>query len=153
MATSHWSLSFRAQSVKFSSILWVWNHSHIRVYFRPKANWIQMLSANICVCCFDSLMSVGDRNRRQFTLSETPWTSQALPGPFGKQNVSHLLGLFERALCRFVIVLEHTNYLQCLEEMEKMPASSSRLTLILCLLIFFFQISFWRCLNSTNPGK
>lgn len=101
--------------------LWVQNHSHVtRVYFSRCANWIQMPSANICICCFDSPMPVGCRNRRQFSLSETPWTSQTLPRSFGKQNITYLLSMFQRVLSgSFCAPLQHNNSSQCPGEIAK----------------------------------
>lgn len=78
-------IAFKAASVKFRCRLSVWTYSHVcKFILDHRQIGFKCLFANICVCCFDSFLSVGVRDRRKFTVSEATRTSKTLPRPFGE---------------------------------------------------------------------
>lgn len=152
MATSHWSLSFRAQSVKFSSICeceTIHTYKFILDLRQIGFKCCPLTSVYVVLILLCQLEIETDVSLRYQKLRELP---KHCPGHL-VSKMCHICSvcLSERfvALCKsWSIVITYS----ASEKWKRKPASSSHLTLILCLVIFFFQISFWRCLNSTNPG-
>lgn len=78
-------IAFKAASVKFRCRLSVRTYSLVcKFILDHRQIGFKCLFANICVCCFDSFLSVGVRDRRKFTISEATRTSKTLPRPFGE---------------------------------------------------------------------
>ena len=98
--------------VRNFALLWVRTYSHVYKFILDRRQiGFKCLSTNICVCCCDSLMSVGVRNRRKFTLWEAPWSPGLLSRTFGKENVTLI-----RCVCANTLLLvqmsQHNNYVQ-----------------------------------------